>query len=115
MDVSVIGPISSLYTLVPAVLGVLILKEQMSTRKLLGMSHFAHGRSRYSFTPRSSHLYVLSSLSLSVLSLTLPPSILCCLLTSTLGILLAIFAMYLLSTSEGSHKEIPPVRKTEDV
>lgn len=37
MDVSVIGPISSLYTLVPAVLGVLILKEQMSTRKLCGM------------------------------------------------------------------------------
>ncbi len=38
MDVSIIGPVSSLYTLVPAILGVVVLKEQMNTRKLLGMA-----------------------------------------------------------------------------
>jgi len=37
MDVSIVGPISSLYILVPALLGVVILKEPLSSRKVIGV------------------------------------------------------------------------------
>jgi len=37
MDVSTLGPLTSLYVVIPAILGVLILKEPITTRKVIGL------------------------------------------------------------------------------